>query len=211
MPKARGRQPEVGQSFHTLPGQPADLAPPPERAAPVPADMAIERVDRPAVGGNGEVIEEAVHHPLQVKPLLRDRPVHHPPYRLLDLPELLPQPFTNGVPQDEEGPSPARSTDVREAEKGEGFRLAEVSGLALARRETPEFDDPGLLRMQLQPELLQTLPKLVQKSLGIRAMLETHHGVVGIADDDHLAAMSPPPLVDPQVVDVVQIDIRQDR
>jgi hypothetical protein len=55
MPKARGRQPEVGQSFHTLPGQPADLAPPPERAAPVPADMAIERVDRPAVGGNGEL------------------------------------------------------------------------------------------------------------------------------------------------------------
>jgi hypothetical protein len=43
-------------------------------------------------------------------------------------------------------------------------------------------------------------------------MLETHHTVVGIADDDDLAAgMSPPPLVDPQVVDVVQIDVRQDR
>src|SRR6266545_6240072 len=124
--------------------------------------MAIERVDRLAVGGNGEVVEKAVHHPLQIEPLLRDRPVHHPPYRLLDLPELLPQPFTNGVPQDEEGSSPARSTDVREAEKGEGFRLAEVSGLALARREAPEFDDPGLLRMQLQPEPPQTLPQLVQ-------------------------------------------------
>jgi len=42
-------------------------------------------------------------------------------------------------------------------------------------------------------------------------MLEAHHGVVGIADDDHLAAgTSPPPLLDPQVVDVVQIDVRQD-
>src|SRR5512144_1554624 len=131
MPEACWWQPQVGQSFHALPGQPADLAPPPERAAPVPSDMAIERVDRPAVGGNGEVIEEAVHHPLQVEPLLRDRPVHHPPYRLLDLPKLLPQPFTNGVPQNEEGPSPARSTDVREAEEGEGFRLAEVLGLRL--------------------------------------------------------------------------------
>src|SRR5512132_4306963 len=209
MAKARGWQPEVGQSFHTLPGQPAGLTPPPERAAPVPADMAIERVDRPAVGGNGKVIEETAHHPLQVEPLLRDRPVHHPPYRLFDLPKLLPQPLTNGVPQDEEGPSPARSTDVCETEKGEGFGFAEVSGLVLALREAPEFDDPGLLRMQLQPEPLQTLPQVVQKPLGIRAMLETHHGVVGIADDDHLAAgMSPPPLVDPQVVDVVPIDIR---
>jgi hypothetical protein len=37
--------------------------------------------------------------------------------------------------------------------------------------------------------------------------------IVGIADDDHLAAssMSPPPLVDPQVIDVVQINVRQDR
>src|SRR5512144_1569871 len=212
MPDACRRQEEIDPSSHALPRPPVVLAPPPQRPKPVPPDMAIERVDRPAVGGNGEVIEEAVHHPLQVEPLLRDRPVHHPPYRLLDLPELLPQPFTNGVPQDEEGPCPARSTDVREAEEGEGFRLAEVSGLALARRETPEFDDPGLLRMQLQPELLQTLPKLVQKSLVLRAMLEAHHGVVGIADDDHLAAgTSPPPLVDPQVVDVVQIDVRQDR
>src|SRR4249919_90483 len=137
MPKARGRQPEVGQSFHTLPGQPADLAPPPERAAPVPADMAIERVDRPAVGGNGEVIEEAVHHPLQVEPLLRDRPVHHPLYRLFDLPELLPQPFTNGVPQDEEGPSPARSTDVREAEKGEVSGLPRFWALRLRAARRP--------------------------------------------------------------------------
>ena len=142
MPEACRWQPRVGQSFHALPCQPADLAPPPERAAPVPTDMAIERVDRPAVGGNGKVVEEAVHHPLQVEPLLRDRPMHHPPYRFLDLPELLPQPFTNGVPQDEEGPSPARATDVREAEEGEGFRLAEVSGLTLARRASPLSSGP---------------------------------------------------------------------
>jgi hypothetical protein len=34
--------------------------------------MAIERVDRPAVGGTGEVSEEAVHHLLQVEPLFQD-------------------------------------------------------------------------------------------------------------------------------------------
>src|SRR5512132_4599716 len=104
MPEACRWQPKVGQSFHALPCQPADLAPPPERAAPVPPDMAIKRVDRPAIGGNGEVVEEAVHPPLQVEPLLRDRPVHHPPYRLLDLPKFLPQAVANGMPQNEEVP-----------------------------------------------------------------------------------------------------------
>src|SRR5512147_2999085 len=126
MPEASRWQPKVGQSFHALPCQPADLAPPPERAAPVPSDMAIERVDRLAVGGNGEVIEEAVHHPLQVEPLLRDRPVHHPPYRLFDLPELLPQPFTNGVPQNEEVPVPVSPADMDEAEERERLRLAKT-------------------------------------------------------------------------------------
>src|SRR5512132_3165282 len=97
-------------------------------------------------------------------------------------------------------------------------RKAKVSGLprfwALRLRSARRPN--SMIRVfcgcRLQPEPPQTLPKLVQKPLGIRAMLEAHHGVVGIADDDHLAAgMSPPPLVDPQVVDVVQIDVRQDR
>src|SRR5215470_10587595 len=127
--------------------------------------MPIERVDRPAVGGNGEVIKEAVHHLLQVKSLLRDRPVHQPSYRLLDLPELFPQPLPNGVPQDQVASASARSADVREAEEGEGFRLAEPVCLAVALRKAPEFDDPGLLRMQLQSELLQSLSKLVQEPL----------------------------------------------
>src|SRR6266508_2892161 len=124
--------------------------------------MPIERVDRPAVGGNGEVIEEAVHHLLQVKPLLCDRPVHQPSYRLLDLPELFPQPLPNGVPQDQVAPACARSADVREAEEGEGFRLAEPLCLAVALRKAPEFDDPGLLRMQFQSELHPQKTRIIE-------------------------------------------------
>src|SRR5437773_11250097 len=90
----------------------------------------------------------AAFKPGKVKPLLRDRPVHQPSYRLLDLPELFPQPLPNSVPQDQVAPASARSADVREAEEGEGFRLAEPLCLAVALRKAPEFDDPGLLRMQ---------------------------------------------------------------
>ena len=66
--------------------------------------------------------------------------------------------------------------------------------------------------MQLQPELLQSLPKLVYKPLGVGTQLKTHHSVVGIADDDHIAVgVLPSPPVDPQVINVVQIDVCQDR
>ena len=212
MSNARGWQPQVNVTRHALPGQPADLAPPPERAAPVPCDIIIEGIDRPAVGGNGKVIEEAVHHLLQIQPLLCDRPVHHPLYRLFDLPEPFPQSFPNGVPQDEIASPLAGSADMREAEEGEGLRLATSLCLAIARRKAPEFNDPGFLRMQFQPELLQSLPKFVPKPLGIGTPLKAHHGVVGIADDDHVAVgVLPSPLVDPQVIDVMQIDVRQDR
>ena len=43
-------------------------------------------------------------------------------------------------------------------------------------------------------------------------MLEPHHEVVGEAHDDHVAArVPPPPLVGPQVKDVVQVDVREQR
>jgi hypothetical protein len=76
-------------------------------------------------------------------------------------------------------------------------KVAEPLCLAVALRKAPEFDDPGLLRMQLQSELLQSLSKFVQEPLGNWAPLEAHDGVVGIADDDDLAvSFLLPPLVD---------------
>ena len=132
MSQARGWQRVIDQAFHSLPCQSAGLAPPPQRTAPVPGDMVVERIDRPTVGWNGEVVEVAVHHSFQVKCLLRDRPVHYPPYRLFDLPDLLPQPLPNGVPQDEIAPAFARSADMCEAKEGEGLRLAKPLCLAVA-------------------------------------------------------------------------------
>jgi hypothetical protein len=67
--------------------------------------------------------------------------VHHPLYRLFDLPELLPQPFTNGVPQDEERSAFVASADVREAEKGEGIRLAKILGSPVSDRKVRKHGD----------------------------------------------------------------------
>ena len=115
------------------------------------------------------------------------------------------------VPPDDE-PSPSVGpADMREPQEVEGLRL-EATGSAVLAGEAPERNDPGLLGMQLQPEPVQPLRELGQEAPGIPLGLEAHHHVVGVAHHDHLAMCMPlPPLVDPEVVDIVQIDVGQER
>ena len=50
------------------------------------------------------------------------------------------------------------------------------------------------------------------KPLGVLLILEPHHGVVGEPHDHHLTARVPaPPLVGPQVKDVVRVDVGEQR
>ena len=58
----------------------------------------------------------------------------------------------------------------------------------------------------------QPLPQVAEEPLGIGMPLEADDGVVGIADDDDLDGRPAlAPLVHPEVVDVVQVDVRQQR
>jgi hypothetical protein len=66
--------------------------------------------------------------------------------------------------------------------------------------------------MQLELEALKPLSQVDQKLPGLLLVLEAHHGIVGIPHDDDVAArMPPPPLVNPKVVGVVQVDVRKER
>jgi hypothetical protein len=77
---------------------------------------------------------------------------------------------------------------------------------SLLGREAAELDQTGLVGVQRQAELRQPLPQIAEKPLGIRLPLEADDGVVGVADDNHLAGRQAlAPLVRPEVVDVVQV------
>ena len=93
-----------------------------------------------------------------------------------------------------------------------------VSGLPRPRAsrslggEPPELDQARLLGVQLQAELREPVAKIRPEPLGVVPMLEPHHEVVSEPHDDHVTArVPPPPLVGPQVEDVVQVDVRQQR
>ena len=100
-----------------------------------------------------------------------------------------------------------------EPQEVEGLRLAQSSlRCRFSRRKAPELNQPGLVRVQRQPELLQPLATARRKRSASSSCSKPATPVVGVTHDDHVASgMAPPPLLHPQVEDVVQVDVGQQR
>ena len=66
--------------------------------------------------------------------------------------------------------------------------------------------------MQTQCKLGQPFPQIGQKSLAIPLVLKSHHAVIGKAHYYHVTlGMTSAPLIDPQVIDIVEVEVRQQR
>ncbi len=77
---------------------------------------------------------------------------------------------------------------------------------------TAERDQPGLVRMELQGELLQSRLHRLHEASGVVLPLEADDLVVGIAHHDHLAPGFPPsPALNPEIESVVQVDVAEQR
>src|SRR5690242_6252106 len=97
---------------------------------------------------------------------------------VIDLAQLRPHPFRDGdTPQPE--PAVLRlPADMRKAEEGERLRLTRTPRRPAPGGEPPELDQPGLIRVQLQPEPRQPLAKLNQEPPRILLMLEPDDEIV---------------------------------
>ena len=66
--------------------------------------------------------------------------------------------------------------------------------------------------MQLQPELRQPFPECLQKPLGLASVLESQHEIVRVPHEYYLAVRRVfPPGFDPQIENVMQVHVRQQR
>jgi hypothetical protein len=100
----------------------------------------------------------------------------------------------------------------RTAEKVERLRATETALCPLLDGKPPEADQTRLLGVEREPEPGQALLQVASETLGVGLMLKPQHEIIGIPHDDHLAAGVPrPPLLDPQIEHVVQVDVRQQR
>jgi hypothetical protein len=132
---------------------------------------------------------------------------------LLDGSERRSHPLGDGDPSDREPPvTPRLCALVREAEEVKRFRATFATHCATFDRVATELDQPRLVLVQLQAELGAPQPEFFQARYRFASMFKANHEVVRIADDDDVApaAVLPPPL-HPQVQDVVQEHVRQQR
>ena len=84
--------------------------------------------------------------------------------------------------------------------------------MAVRNGASAKLDQPRLVGVKTEPEPARRCLEIGKEPLRVVLVLEADDGVIRIAHDDHVAGRaSLPPLVDPQIVDVVEVDVRQER
>src|SRR5665213_686971 len=163
------------------------------------------------VGWHRVIREEAAHHATKPLPLLWNGLMLAQLKLSLDVRELRLHPFAHRAPHEQEPPRSRLAADVRKAEKIEGPRTLPLD-LAAALGRSTKTHQPSLLRVQFQGELAHSFAQVLEKLLGFPFVLESEQHVVRLSHDDNVAAgFEGAPLLDPQVEDVVQIHVREQR
>jgi hypothetical protein len=133
----------------------------------------------------------ASHHASQPAALLGDGQMAAELELFLDVGQLGPQPFRDGDAPQPEAPASPLPADVREAQEVERLRFAGTPRLACPGGVAPELDQPGLVGMQFQTELGESLAKVVQEQPGVIRMLEPPCGAPTSVSDQFPSSMTP--------------------
>jgi len=101
---------------------------------------------------------------------------------------------------------------VRETQELERLGPTEPTLGSALSRIAAELDQARLLRRNLQTELRETLANPGKETLSIRTMLKASSNIVSETHQDHIpACVTPPPLLCPEVKNVVQEDVCEQR
>ncbi len=134
--------------------------------------------------------------------------MHPPPQLRLELLQLATHTIPSCLPFELKIALSATSADMREPQEIEGFRFSPPTFLSVDRRKAAKLDQARLVRVERQQELLQSLPKCHQESLGIVGLFKADHDIVGVAHDDEVSAgVKYAPVADPEVEDVMEKDV----
>ena len=99
--------------------------------------------------------------------------MHALPKLLLDLSQLSAHALADRRAPHREPPNSVPPADVLEAQKVECFRLAFPSSFPVLLGKPAELDPTRFIWMELQPKLSQSFPKVLQKTIGFRLVLES--------------------------------------
>src|SRR5208282_2330187 len=189
------------------------LAASPQTLEPSFTYMGTKSRHHAAVGRHREVGKIASYCCSEPTSLLVDRLMPIPTKRFRDLIDFGPHSFPlRHAPELEAPAAPLGGAVVREPQEVEHLGLALATPSPAFGRKLAELDQACLLRVQAQRELCQPFFEVVQKALRLVLVLEANDRVVRVSHDDHIACrVSRAPLLDPEIVDVVEIYIGKQR
>src|SRR5438132_5603086 len=208
---ARGRQEPVNEPTHPFPRQPVPLTASPQTLEPFHADVIAECREQISVRRYREVGEVAFDHGCEPPSLFVDRLMPVLSQRFLDLPKLGLHPLSLCLaPELEVGAVLLGAAVVCEPQEIERFRLSLAPVCSALGSVPAELDKAGFLRVQAERELGQAILEIVQETIRIMPVLEANDCIVGIPHDDHIArSVALAPLLDPEIVDIMEIHVRK--
>jgi hypothetical protein len=205
------RKPIADESLHSFPQNATMLASPTQSAMPEVAHGETKVIQSMPIAWNSEVTEMPAHHRLQPLADFRNR-VHTSPQLDLHQLQLGLHARANRLPKHQKPSLLRLPANMLEAEKIEGLRLAQSGALSVGRRVASELDQARLFRVQFQLEFRHAFDEFFPELFGFRLELESKHDVIGIAQDDDISLRSSlSPCLDPEIEDVMEVDVRQQR
>src|ERR1035437_316810 len=158
-----------------------------------------------------EVLVEAAEHHRQLTLLVPPLPVHMPLEPFLGLGKELLTAFDTGNPYQGKLATLVYTADMLETKKVKRVRL--IAGLCKVRTsETPKAQQPCLFFSQFQPEFLESIRQALLEPFRITAVLEVQHEIIRKPRQVRLPfTRRLDLLLKPEIKNVVQVDVGQDR
>jgi hypothetical protein len=206
------RQPLGGQGVYPLPRDTMTLAAPSECVTPIAEYTFPEHLQHAQVARHPLIPIVPPEHTLEPRPELPDGPVHPLPQGLFDLLQRRAEPLGDCLAPDRKLARPRLTADVRQAEEVEGLRFSLAPPPAPVTCPPPKVKEACLVRGQLHVEPVEALPQVAQALLSAVFVLEADDEVVTVAHADDVSPCVPAaPLGGPEVKDIVQVEVRQER
>src|SRR4029077_21248110 len=212
MTNASRRKPPRDKASHAAPRQVVTLAATAQDRSPQVSHCGAKGAQRRAIPRYPVIPEVTQQDRAQVCSLFPNGRVQALPEFFLQSPQLSLPPLAHRLSQYREMPLPSFPAAMRKTQEVKRLRCAATTVSPILLRKAAKLDDTRFVGVQLKPEPRESFAQFRTKLLCFISMLEPRHEVIGKADEDYLPArLLLSPSLDPEVENIVEIDIRQQR
>ena len=207
------REPAVRKLAKAFPGEASAVPPAAECAVPVPGDLRPEGEHTLDIAGDSMIVHVPLHHPAEPPGHISDAGMHLSAQLLSNGLEFGPKTLGNGLASNGEAfPVTGSTADVSKTQEIECLRLALTKTTPTGFGIGAEFDQARFIRVEGEAETSEAVLEVLQESFRFPAVLESQDEIVRVSDDDDITlCMTAPPLLCPQVHDVMKIHIGKQR